>query len=72
MTGSRRKIIRLWTFLSECKTLSNSTEIYNLVKDSCKHVPYSPIRKTENCTMKANFVRLLSEFLGMAMYREGQ
>lgn len=73
LTGSRRKIVRLWTFLSEYKTLSNSTEIYNLVKDSsCKHVPYSPLRKTENCTMKANSVCRLSEFLGTAMYREGQ
>lgn len=72
MIGSRRKIIRLWTFLSDGKTLSNSTEIYNLIKDSCKHVPYSPIRKTEKCTMKANFVCLPSAFLGMAMYQEGQ
>lgn len=68
----RKQKIRLWTFLSECKTLSNSTEIYNLIKDSCKHVPYSPVRKTKKCTMKANFVCLLSEFLGTAMYQEGQ
>lgn len=71
LTGSRGKIIRLWT-LFWCKTLSNSTEIYNLVKDACKHIPYPPIRKTKNCTMKANFVCLLSEFLGVAMYQEGQ
>lgn len=31
-----------------------------------------PRRKTKNCTMKANLVCPFSEFLGMAMYREGQ
>lgn len=32
----------------------------------------SPMRKTKNCTMKAKWVCLLSEFLGMAMYHKGQ
>lgn len=38
-------------FLFEYKTPSNSIEMYNLIKDSCKHV--SPIRKTKDCTVKA-------------------
>lgn len=40
LTGSGGKIITLQTSLFECKTLSNSTEIYNLVRESCKHIPY--------------------------------
>lgn len=38
-TGSRGKLVTLWTFRWECKLPSNSLEFYHLTKDSCKHRP---------------------------------
>lgn len=40
LLASGGKMITFWTFLSECKTLLNSTEIYSLLEDSCKHIPF--------------------------------
>lgn len=72
LTGSGGKLVTLGTFSFACKPLPNSTEFYQLTKKSCKHRPYFSYEKNQELYHEGKMVCLLSEFLRMAMYQEGQ
>lgn len=72
--GSGGKNPTRWTCVLEYKLLANSTEIYNPRKDACKHTVFlsqgknknqnktKKNKKSQNCTVKEEFVCLASGF----------
>lgn len=45
LAGSEGKLVTLRTISAACKPLSDSTEFYQLAKESCKHRPYFSYEK---------------------------